>query len=173
MHISVACTAASALYGTTNQPLKCVQNKPWRNNCCHGCITAAQSKDLDYFALGRCRPSILSLFLMFITENGPPKVCLTASILQNVLLQAIVLECGALRLIRRAFSNDACYIYYALNTEPVWQSRRRPPQLKFVVWVCKFPGKFVYRNDVTRGCGYIHKWSNTQTIAVENLKSKS
>ena len=35
--------------------------------------------------------------------------------LKNVLLQAIVLECGALRLIRRAFSNDACYIYYALT----------------------------------------------------------
>ena len=28
-------------------------------------------------------------------------------------------------------------------------------------------GKFVYRNDVTRGCGYTHKWSNAQTITVE------
>ena len=40
-------------------------------------------------------------------------------------------------------------------------------------WVRKFPGKFVYHNDITRGCGYTHKWSNAQTITVENLKSKS
>ena len=32
--------------------------------------------------------------------------------LENVLLQAIALECRALRLIQRAFCNDACYIYY-------------------------------------------------------------
>ena len=39
----------------------------------------------------------------------PPKRHLK---LENFILQAIALECGALRLIRRAFSicNDACYI---------------------------------------------------------------
>jgi len=35
--------------------------------------------------------------------------------------------------------------------KPVWQSGRRPPQWKFVVWVREFPGKFVYRNDITCG----------------------
>ena len=35
--------------------------------------------------------------------------------LKNVLLQAIVLECKALRLILRAFCTDACYIYCALT----------------------------------------------------------
>ena len=60
----------------------------------------------------------------------PPKKHLK---LENVLLQAIALECGALRLIWRDFCNDACYIYYALNAEPVWQSGRRPPQRKLVV----------------------------------------
>ena len=39
----------------------------------------------------------------------PPKRYLK---LENVLLQAIALECGALRLIRRAFCNDACCICY-------------------------------------------------------------
>ena len=31
--------------------------------------------------------------------------------LDNVLLQVIALECETLRLIRRAFCSDACYIY--------------------------------------------------------------
>ena len=35
------------------------------------------------------------------------------------------------------------------------------------------PGNLLYHNDVTRGCGYTHNWSNAQTITVENLKSKS
>ena len=39
----------------------------------------------------------------------PPKRHLK---LENVLLQDIALECRALRVIRRAFFNDACYIYY-------------------------------------------------------------
>ena len=51
--------------------------------------------------------------------------------LENVLLQAIPLEGGALRLFRRAFCNDACYKYK--NAESVCQSGRRPPQRKFVV----------------------------------------
>ena len=42
----------------------------------------------------------------------PPKRHLK---LKNVLLQAIALECGALRLIQRAFCTDACYIYCALT----------------------------------------------------------
>ena len=37
--------------------------------------------------------------------------------MQNVLLQAIALECGAIRLIRRAFCNDACYIYYETQSQ--------------------------------------------------------
>ena len=63
--ISVARTAASTLYSNTNQPLECVQNKPWRNNCCLGRIMAARSESLDYFALGvlvdYLRSSCLSL----------------------------------------------------------------------------------------------------------------
>ena len=141
-------------------------------------------------------PSRLSPFVIFIAENGPPKVCLLAS--SEIALCAQIgsfrlscaaykafeagkctsaLEGGALRLIQRTFCNDACYIYYVWNAEPVWQSGRRPPQQKFVVWVCKFPGKFVYRNvyrnDITHGCGYTHKLSNAQTFTVEKLKSKS
>ena len=51
----------------------------------------------------------------------PPKRHLK---LENVLLQAIALECKALRFVQRAFCN-ACYIYYVWNIEPVWQSGRR------------------------------------------------
>ena len=60
--------------------------------------------------------------------------------LENVLLQAIALECGVLRLIQRAFCNDACYIYYVWNAEPVWLSGRRLPQQKFVYEYANFQG---------------------------------
>ena len=39
----------TCLYSNTNQPL---ENKPWCNNCCGGCIMAARSEGLDYFVLG-------------------------------------------------------------------------------------------------------------------------
>ena len=45
----------------------------------------------------------------------PPKRHLK---LENVLLQAIAIECGTLRLIPRAFGNDACYIY--TTVEPLY-----------------------------------------------------
>ena len=154
---------------------------------------ATRSEGLNYFVLGGwvdyLRSSCLSLKMhhqRFVFR--PPRrlhsvhktVALGRAVLpkrhlklQNVLLQVIALECRALRLIRKAFCNDACYIYYVWNAESVWQSGRRPPQQKFVVWVREFSGKFVYHNDVTRRCGYTHKWSNAQTITIENLKSKS
>ena len=92
---------------------------------------AIRSEGLDYFALGGLvdylRSSCLSLKMdhqRFVFRSPrrlhsvhktvalgrvvPPKRHLK---LENVLLQVIVLECGALRVIRRAFCNDACYIY--------------------------------------------------------------
>ena len=184
----------TCLYSNTNQLLECAQNKPCRNNCCRGRIMPDRSEGLHYFALGglvdfsvprvhhwKWTTKSLSYFSSPRRLHSVHKMVALGRVLspkrhlklENVLLQVIALEHGALRLIRRAFCNDACYIYHVWNAEPVWQSGRRPPQRKFVVWVCKFPGKFVYRNDVTHGCGYTHKWSNAQTITVENMKSKS
>ena len=123
---------------------------------------AARSEVLDYFALSSLVEYLWSLCLSLKMDHQrlvfwsprrlhsvhktvalgrvvPPKRHLK---LENVLLQVIALERGVLRLIRRAFCNDACYIYYVWNAEPVRQSRRRPPQQKFVVWVHKFPGGF-------------------------------
>ena len=150
--ISVARTAASALYSNTKQPLECAQNIPWCNNCCRGRIMATQSEGLDYFALGGLVDCLCSSCLSLKMDHQrfviwplwrlhsvhktvalgqvvPPKRHLK---LENVILQFIALECEALRLIRRAF---------LWNTEPLWQSER-PPQWKFVLWVHGFAGKF-------------------------------
>lgn len=94
---------------------------------------AAQSEGLDYFVIGSL-VDYISLFLVFIIEKWttkglshfwplwilhsvyetvalgrvvPPKRHLK---LENVLLQAIALECGVLRLIRRAFFNDTYHV---------------------------------------------------------------
>ena len=93
---------------------------------------AARSEGLDYFVLGGLvdylHLSYLSLKMdhqrfvfwplrrlhsvhksVALGQVVPPIKHLK---LENVLLQAIALEGGALRLIQRTFCNDACYIYY-------------------------------------------------------------
>ena len=165
--ISVAGTAASALYSNTNQLLECVLNKlvDYLHSSC-----LSLRMDHESFVL-----PLASWDFACCAQNASldwpvlPKRHLK---LETVLLQAIALEWGALKFTPRAFCNDSCHIYYVWNAEPVLPSGRRPPQRKFVVWVCKFAKKFVYHNDVTHGCGCIHKWSNAQTITVESLKSK-
>ena len=131
----------TCLYSNTNQPLECAQNKPWRNNCCRGRIMAARSEGLDYFALGGLVDYLCSSCLTLKMDHQsfvfwplrrlhsvhktvalgwvvPPERHLK---LENVLLQAMALECGALRLIRGAFSNDACYILGL----PMWKINLR------------------------------------------------
>ena len=95
---------------------------------------AARSEGLDYFALGSLVDYLRSLCLSLIMDNQR-LTCLyfwslwrlrsvhkTVALgrvvpakrhlkLENVPLQAIALKCGVLRLILRAFCNDACYIY--------------------------------------------------------------
>ena len=93
---------------------------------------AARSEQLDYFALGGLVDYLCSSCLplkmdhqrfVFWSPWRLHSVHKTVALgrvvlpkrhlkLENVILQAIALECGALRLVRRAFCNDACYIYY-------------------------------------------------------------
>jgi len=93
---------------------------------------AARSEQLDYFALGglvdylrsSCLPLKMDQRFVFWSPPRLHSVHKTVALgrvvppkrhlkLENVLPQAIALECGALRLVRTAFCNDACYIYYA------------------------------------------------------------
>ena len=74
--------------------------------------------------------------------------------LKNV---TIALECGALRLIRRAFSNDACYIYCALTLSLFGNVEEGRLNRSLLYECANFPGSFFYRKVVTCGCGYIHK----------------
>ena len=68
----------------------------------------------------------------------PPKRHLK---LENVLLQVIALECGALRLIRRSFCNDACYIYYRYETESQFGKVEEGRLNESLLYVCaNLPG---------------------------------
>jgi len=64
-----------------------------------------------------------SLVKEYLTYDGQDGLHITVALgrvvspkrhfeLENVLLQAIALECGALRLIQTAFCNDACCTFY-------------------------------------------------------------
>ena len=83
----------------------------------------------------------------------PPKRHLK---LENVLLQVIALECGALRLIRRAFVMMPV-ISTRYETQSQFGQVEEGRLNESLLYECaNIPGNLLYHNDVTRGCGYTH-----------------
>ena len=85
----------------------------------------------------------------------------------------MALEGGALRLIRRAFCNDACYIYHVWNAEPVWQSGGGRLNKSWLYECAIFPG---YLFTVMMSHVGVVTPTNTampELSPYKNLKSKS